>query len=41
MKKRYLFVSRGFYWDWWEDLNSGEIFSFTMGEDPNEYSIKD
>lgn len=37
MKKRYLFAFRGFYWDYWEDLRTGDLIKFRMGADPNKY----
>lgn len=36
-KKRYLFLFRGFYWDYWEDRRTGETMKFKMGANPNDY----
>lgn len=38
-QKRFVFSFRGFYWDYWRDVSTGETVKFEMGEDPNEYAL--
>lgn len=32
---KYIFACRGFYWDWWFDVNR-KLVKFPMGYNPNE-----
>ncbi len=40
-RKQFVFSFRGFYWDYWRNVNTGEVIKFEMGEDPNEYGLPD
>lgn len=39
MNKIYVFSFRGFYWDYWRNVQTNEIIKFEIGYDPNDYLL--
>lgn len=36
MESKYIFVMRGFYWDWWWDVDRN-LIKFPQGHNPNNH----